>query len=518
MRLSIFRDEDGLRYEVERLGFRRAWHPFDEKRVQGLCAQLLPLAQSMTRPGKTNPEAFRQLETLSRALSRLLLPDAILEELRADSSHLALSIPPELDFIPWEWLHDGEDFWMRRHFTGRMSSPAPALPAPPPGRPLRMLVVVADPDRDLPHALREARTLVRELDRTHVFAARLMVNPRVNDLIRLFNLHAVVHYIGHMVVTDSPSGPIPAWKLADGTFGPGEIAAATFGGARVRLVFSNACPGKAMDPAVSARFPRALQEAGIPAVVASIMDVPDPTASAMSAGFYSDLAAGRRIADVLSMARERARSRLPSGDITWMVHVLYGNPETIPLPAAAGEVSARVRLPGAVPYKPPRPGNWRRNLGRKLEIGLLLVLALATGYQLGRPLFAGKERFSPVVFPLRADDFSGRVLFSGFSGASISPDEILEAEQCFLRALTTLPEIRIEDARGAGMPIPARNGAALEIAGRVVSTSSGGNRLLLWVRRVSDRVVLYADDFPFPLPDETPCVRLQDWVRQHRER
>jgi hypothetical protein len=83
--------------------------------------------------------------------------------------------------------------------------------------------------------------------------------------------------------------------------------------------------------------------------------------------------------------------------------------------------------------------------------------------------------------------------------------------------LATLTEIRLEDARAAGELRPGI-GSALEITGRVVNSASGGNKILLWVRRISDRVVLYADDFPLPMQDETPCVRLQDWIRHHHER
>lgn len=518
MRLSVTLEKEALHYVVETKNeTREAWQPFDEKRVQGLCRELLQLAQSMAaRPGATAQGALAQLETLTRAMTCLLLPDAMLDALRQASEHAALSVDPQLDFIPWEWLHDGEDFWMRRHFLGRLPARAP-VPLDPPGRPIPLLVVVADPDRDLPNAIPEARRLVRELDRERVFAARLTVNPRVDELIRLFNMHAVVHYIGHTIVAESSGGRVPAWKLADGAFGPAEIAAATFGGARVRLVFSNACPGAAMDPQLGSALPRAMQKVGIPAVIASLVDVPDRTAVEMSAGFYHDLAAGRRVGDVLALARERARKRLGSADITWMAHTLYGDPEAALFSEspASGE-TARVRLPGAVPYKPLRSAARWRVWGRRFELALLLALAGVTAFQLARPLFAVREAFSPVMLSLSPDDVSGRVLFSGFSGGA-SPDEILEAEQCFIRSLSTLTEIRLEDARGIADAFRDRK-TALEITGRVVASSSGGNKLLLWVRRASDRVVLYADDFPLPMLDETPCARLQDWIRHHRER
>lgn len=516
MRLFVSLKEDTLHYVVDDGQSRQeAFLVFDEQRVKGLCRKLFSLAQSLVQTQATSLDAFAQMQTLTRALTCLLVPKAILAELSHASFPIALRVDPKLDFIPWEWLHDGEDFWMRRHFLGRISDRSSSL-KPLLDRPIRMLVVVADPDSDLPYAIPEARRLVRELDQGRTFAARLIVNPRVDELIRLFNLHAVVHYIGHTVVTNSPQGPVTAWKLADGTFGPDEISAATFGGAHVRFVFSNACPGAVFEPEFASMLPRTLQVAGVPFVIASLVDVPDRTAVEMSTGFYHDLAIGHRMGDALALARERARTRLGKTDITWMVHTLYGDPKETPFPMRVDDKDiTRVRLSGAVPYKPPRSKVIWRSWARKFEVALLLFLAGVTVFQLLRPLLVSQKSFSPVVIPLRSTDVSGRVLFLGFSDTA--SDAMLEAEQCFIRALVTLTEIRLEDARGMIGLQQNRGHFGLEITGRVVSSAAGGEKVLLWVRRISDRVVVYADDFPLPMHDDTPCVRLQDWIRRHHK-
>ena len=486
-----------------------------EARARSLCDELRSLAHRRVH-GDPGPDAPGQLEALSRALSGLVLPPEVAARLRGADGFLALQVDPALQDLPWEWLHDGDDFWCRRFSIGRVDRPTAAPALREPARPVRMLVVVSDPDRDLPGALPEARRLVRALDREQAYAARLMVNPTIEELIKNFNQHAVVHYVGHMRSAMGPDGPQPAWQLKNGTFGVPEMAACFFGGCRVRLVYSNACPGLSTDPAAAATWPRALRAAGVQAVISTLMDVPDRSAAEMSAGFYEDLASGKSLGEVLTLARERARSRLDRGDITWMLHALHGDPDQVLLPVRSTlENGARLRVSGPVPYKAPlAPTPPAKRAWRRFELALFAALVLLTAGLLTHPLWDRPEPWRPPPLGAELESFSGRILFTGFEGGQVPFDtDTLAAEQCFIRHLTAMPGVRLQDGREPGGPSPT---PYMEVGGRVI-TAGGEARILLMVKRTSDRVVLYADDFALPLTDETACDRFADWIRRRFE-
>ncbi len=509
LQIRLFDGRLDYRFPGEMDGTFQADWP--EVRALRLGGELRGLAYRMVHadPG---PDAYGQLEALSAALSGMILPPGVSSRLRRASGFLSLEVEPRLQVIPWEWLHDGEDFWCRRFSIGRVArATAPSLREPT--RPVRLLVVVSDPERDLPGALPEARRLVRSLDLEQAYSARLLVNPTIDELIKNFNQYAVVHYVGHMKSVPGEDGPQPAWQLRDGHFGVPEMAACFFGGCRVRLVYSNACPGLATDPAAAASWPRALCAAGVQAVISTLMDVPDRSAAEMSAGFYEDLATGKSLGEVLSLARERARARLDRRDITWMLHTLHGDPDQVLLPVRSTlENGARLRLSGPVPYKPPlAQAPPVKKYWRRFELALFAGLVLLTAGLLARPLWDRPEPWTPPRLSDDLDPFTGRILFTGFEGTQAPFDTpTLEAEQCLIRHLTALPGVRLQDGREPGGPMPT---PFMEIGGKVVG-QDGTARILLLVKRTSDRVVLYADDFGLPLADENPCDRLADWIRR----
>jgi len=136
---------------------------------------------------------------------------------------------------------------------------------------------------------------------------------------------------------------------------------------------------------------------------------------------------------------------------------------------------------------------------------------LVTAGLLARPLWDRQEPWTPPRLGEELDPFTGRILFTGFEGSRAAFDPAtLEAEQCLIRHLTALPGVRLQDGREPTGPAPT---PFMEVGGRVVG-SEGEAKILLLVKRTSDRVVLYADDFALPLEDEIPCDRLAEWIRR----
>ncbi len=511
MKLDIALIDSSLVFTLHETG-QRYVIPWEPDRVEPLCRDLLNLASRLVRgTGSTKPD-FGQFEALAGVLAHRIFPGELLQVLRESSGTLKLSVDGQLQGIPWEWLHDGEEYLCHRFHIGRIQG----TPAPRQDRDSEtaMLVIISNPGGDLRAALSEGRELVKNLDRGGVFKARLMVNPTVEEVVRNFNLVPYVHYIGHMHEIQCENGPVPAWKLRNGSFGIPEIRACLSGVVRVRLVFSNSCPGSAADPVRSLAWPQALGQEKVPAVISTIMDLPDQSAGTVSAGFYEDLASGVPVGEALARSRERTRTLLGKHNITWLLHVLHGDPDRIFFPTQNLQDSPhRLQVRGAIPYKPPRKHpkilSWRR-----MELILLVLLSLLAIGLLIRPMVQPAQKWPTPPMRRTGEPFYGRILFTGFSSpASTEITGLPEAELYFIRSLTSLPGIRLQDGRE---PVVSSFTPFMEIGGQVVITSEE-TRILLLVKRVSDRVVLYADDFPLPMHDETPCQRLLDWIRRNLE-
>jgi hypothetical protein len=321
------------------------------------------------------------METLTRALTSLLVPEDVLKVLSQSSSHVAFSVDPKLDFIPWNGCTMAAISGCAGIFGVEVHEKTPLL-QPFSARPIPMLVVVSDPDRDLPHAIAEARSLVREMDRGRFFAAHLVVNPRVDELIRLFNLQAVVHYIGHTVIADFAPGPgngmeTGGWHFRSG----GNFRGGVWRCPRAPCFFQCMSWSRSrlrIGIGVSAGF----FAAGRRAICHCIhCGCSGSYGSRNVAGFLSGFGCRAPHGGCACASTGAARARLGGRDITWMVHALYGNRGSAFSRTRGRRGLCPARLPGRVPYKPPRPGGFWRVWSRRMELLLLVMLAGATAFQ-----------------------------------------------------------------------------------------------------------------------------------------
>src|SRR5207245_1314805 len=122
--------------------------------------------------------------------------------------------------LPWELLHDGEEFWGLRYALGRRLVTDRALPATVSGLPLpvrpRALDVGADPIGDLRFVSREIEAVSTALapiaDVVAVAGPLATLEAVTVHLGRGFDL---VHFAGHVVTTARGES---ALLLADGPF------------------------------------------------------------------------------------------------------------------------------------------------------------------------------------------------------------------------------------------------------------------------------------------------------------
>ena len=279
-----------------------------------------------------------ELVAAGRAIWVDLLPDFLKEKFaEATGRHLVLHLDRQLLGIPWELLHDGDDFLGRRFRIGRLvsydQSGGQALHrrmAPP----LKVLLV-ADPCGDLPAARREAlevEEILQDLPlvgEVTLLAGQVGVRTLRDELGR----HDVLHYAGHADF-DAGRGEA-ALRLADGPFSGRLLKQLTGQVDMPGLVVLNACASDdearrlAGSPEALGRsggLASALLLAGVRHVVGTLWEVRDEVARLFATSFYRALGAGGPIGGAMQAGRDALLGRWGEGCLLWADHLLYGDP------------------------------------------------------------------------------------------------------------------------------------------------------------------------------------------------
>ncbi|MEZ4706012.1 MAG: CHAT domain-containing protein [Caldilineaceae bacterium] len=231
--------------------------------------------------------------------------------------------------LPWELLHDGDEFLSLKHVAARlpilvraqaeyklMRSNAKAS-----------CLLLCNPTGDLPAAEDEIAAIEDTLYAAKERVRYLTLYGANITTIQLQNLLAaegydLIHYAGHA----TPD----ALHLADGHFSIDEIRIAL---PNHPIVVLNACatgrtqPGANMADITSGAqtLAAAFIEAGAPAVIGMLWPVPDETSRHFAQVLYRHLVDGHPVGQALWQSRLEMYRRDPNG-IGWMAPVLYGNP------------------------------------------------------------------------------------------------------------------------------------------------------------------------------------------------
>ncbi len=329
--------------------------PFNSALVADRAREILGL---LARANAGAEGLLDELLTSARAIWVDLLPAFLKEKLaEAVGGNLLLHLDRPLLGIPWELLHDGDEFLGRRFRIGRlvtMDGGGGAALQRSMRAPLSVLVV-ADPSGDLPAAREEAVELGEILEDAPAFGSVTMLMGNVST--RAFRdalaRHDVLHYAGHA----ETRGPSSYLRLADG-----EMSTDLLEQLRGRvdfpgLVFLNAC-GSAEDtvrlsqaarpaaagagasaPGAPGAFGAAGADAGAAAglascflmcgarhVVGTLWEVRDEVARQFAGAFYRSLGRGDSIGEAMAAGRDRALERWGLPSLLWTAHLLYGDP------------------------------------------------------------------------------------------------------------------------------------------------------------------------------------------------
>ena len=308
--------------------------PFERALVADRAREILSLLQ---RANAGEKGLLPLLVKAGQAIYLDLLPAFLKEKLEeASARNLALHLDRPLLGIPWELLHDGDEFLGRRFRIGRLVS-LENEPAPPLQRAMRAplsVLIVADPTGDLPAARREADELSVQLEDCPAFRDVTMLTGEVG--LRKFRdefaRHDALHFAGHATGGDPRGGRL---RLHDG-----ELTSQMVEQLRGRvdlpgLVVLNACGSsdEAMrlssgaDPLAGATgLAGALLLGGVRHVVGTLWEVRDEVARLAARGLWGALGQGATIGASLAAVREQLIAGFGEDSLLWADYLLYGDP------------------------------------------------------------------------------------------------------------------------------------------------------------------------------------------------
>jgi CHAT domain-containing protein len=299
-----------------------------------------------SKPDGIAPVDMQQhLRRIGELLYRLFVPESMHRVLRRHRGRQASSLvltTNDLE-LPWEVLHDGDEFLCLTRPVGRMVM-GRAMPREKrfrqPNPKLRFLIVYADPDKNLPGAESEIEIIEKELrsrwkDRIEIDVWKRpdeVTGEQFNDAL-IEGRYDVIHYAGHASFReDDPelSGLLltngemlyaqKLWRLLSGH----------------PLAFLNACEsGRAANeqetPVTSYMgkpaegIASALLDGGAIACVGALWPVYDDAAAEFAVSFYDYLLRGHLVGEALRRARVDSKERHPEA-VTWASFALYGDP------------------------------------------------------------------------------------------------------------------------------------------------------------------------------------------------
>ena len=262
--------------------------------------KLLP---NLSRIGQ---QLFCWLDGNGRWLSRGI------DSCRGEGLVIAIDSGKQLAHLPWEVLHDGEDFLVKR--VNPVVLPLRWIEKETEGfaveaRQLRVLFMATDPE-DVEPKLEFEQEEARILADTRDFAVDLRVEESgcVSELgkvwSRYFNDFDVFHLTGHASIKDeAPYTPyfITETEIGDRHETTAAELAEVFRFRFPKLVFLSGCrTGQAADKGAVPSMAEALIAQGARAVLSWGRPVEDRTATAAAAHLYGKLAAGYQLAQALA--------------------------------------------------------------------------------------------------------------------------------------------------------------------------------------------------------------------------
>ena len=256
---------------------------------------------------------------------------------KSTAEYLTLRIDDQLVQVPWELLHDGQQFLCQRFNMGRLVKTRQPIPAARPrmlARPLNMLIL-ADPEGDLKGAYAEGTQMRDYADRNKDLINAFLCSSNitldfVKQKIRNFDF---VHFAGHADYNEENAGR-SGWRLTGGTLKAADIMKMAGTGAMPALIFSNACQSARTEEwKLSLSFEdevfglaNSFLLAGVKHYVGTFWEILDEPSIHFALAFYKCLLSGMTIGEATRKSRQALIKEYGEETIVWASYVLYGDP------------------------------------------------------------------------------------------------------------------------------------------------------------------------------------------------
>jgi tetratricopeptide (TPR) repeat protein len=274
--------------------------------------------------------------------------DKSLKEAQKNRSGLRISLrfnknAQEIAVLPWEFLHNGDDFLVtnRELLISRLPVEITKIQSPPLESILRMLVVVSNPIAPQITPLNmelEQEVILEAVDRLNreykmeVDFTEDATFETVESYLNEKEYH-IVHFTGHGKYDDNKHGGFLIFESEDGKAREIDNTAIAdlFAGRGIRLVVLSACQsGKVSNRETYADLASILVKENIPAVVAMQYSILDLSATKFAQTFYQSVALGKPVDLALTEARIVMKHSEKSNGIDFATPVLYlADPECI---------------------------------------------------------------------------------------------------------------------------------------------------------------------------------------------
>lgn len=312
--------------------------PFSIDKVETRCHEIVETLNNANRKGRLSRQVLIKLREIGQVFRDELFTTGVKEKVRqTGADHLILNLDEKLVHIPWELLHDGQQFLCERFNMGRLVKTRQAVLAGKSrllGRPLKMLVL-ADPKGDLKGAYEEGIEIRdfmdKELDFVNVSLRSDNVSPDfVREKIRNFDL---VHFAGHADYDPKNPGE-SSWQLSNGIIKAEELIKMAGTATMPALIFSNACQSARTEEwSISENFQdeifglaNAFILAGVKHYVGTFWEILDEPSSAFALEFYRHLLSDMTVGQAVREARQALINEYGEETIVWASYLLYGDP------------------------------------------------------------------------------------------------------------------------------------------------------------------------------------------------
>ncbi|MCG6908552.1 MAG: CHAT domain-containing protein [Deltaproteobacteria bacterium] len=312
--------------------------PIAIEKIGARCHEIVETLNACNREGRIPQGLLFRLRELGQVFRDELFTPKIKENLQsAKAGHLAVNIDDKLVQIPWELLHDGQQFLCQRFSMGRLvktrqSTVGIKLRALAP--PLKALIL-ADPRGDLKSAYREGLELRDFMDQKQnlLNASLLSDDIRPDLLIPNLKNFDIVHFAGHAYYDDINPGS-SGWSLSKGTLRADDFMQLSASGVMPALVFSNACQSARTEEWVLKDgfhneifgLANALILSGVKHYIGTFWEILDEPGRKFALHFYKHLLSGATIGEAVRRGRQSLIDSYGEETIVWASYLLYGDP------------------------------------------------------------------------------------------------------------------------------------------------------------------------------------------------